>query len=514
MFSFIPETNYPSFCQKISDVLHKPRKNIMNHKLVCILIIAHLLHNNTFIVASSSAATTLPIITRETKNNLPADVLAQAQQSSFSILKPTDANRPILYKNYPDGSVLFPNNSDIASKFNVMVKAIQANPDVIEFFRKVHINALNQLYMYLMKIYTNFNIINPGYSADTATPVANISDYLANEAMYATNKKKLVINHFINLLQYQFGASIISYVPTTPADVAVTLGKIFVHNDCGIDLTPFTVPQTDAKIIASQTTYLAFLQLYIDFFQTYTQSLSKIDANGINQYYTIAQGIQKYLYPQGMPAPTNSVAISSSAASSTTPATPTPDPVLTKMNPTMFFYDVESMRSIQFIPFVAGTIPTTSQLIPWSQITVDAAVKNLSVNGHPVAYFKDIAGKNTQDKNQAQHLYLLTETGPSLFEQELLAQPAWLNTQDGSIRILRACLGDVSALVGLGILDAETETIVQKALASKNGQTTTTKTTQSNPLLQPAASTVQPPASTAARPAGISTSTTSPLLKK
>ncbi len=444
--------------------MHKLRKNIMNRssiQLLSIFIVAEILWSYDIVVASS-ASTTMPIITRETKNDLPANLLAEAQQSSLSILKPTEANRAILYKNYPDGALLFPNNPDIASKFNVMIKAIQSNPDLIEFFRKIHINSLNQLYMYLMKIYTNFNLTNPGYSADTDTPTANISDYLTNEAMYATNKKKLVINHFINLAQYQFGAAIVSYAPATPSDLAVTLGKIFVHNDCGIDLTPFTQPQTDQKIIANQAMYINFLQLYIQFFQAYTSYLSKTDANGVNQYYTIAQGIQKFLYPQGMPTPTSSAAATDTT---TTPAPIPADPALAKMNPTMFFYDVESMRSIQFIPFVAGTIPTSSQLIPWSQTIVDAAVKNLTVNGHPVAYFKDIAGKNTPNQNQAQHLYLLTETGPSLFEQELLAQPAWLNTQDGSIRILRACIGDVSALVGLGILDNETETIIQKALA-------------------------------------------------
>ncbi|MDP3787921.1 MAG: hypothetical protein Q8Q60_01220 [Candidatus Chromulinivorax sp.] len=423
-------------------------------KLLFIFMVTQLLHGYTFLIASASIANR-PIVSRETKNNLPANLLAEAQQASLSILKPTDANRTILYQNYPDGALLFPKNPDIASKFDVMVNAIKKNPDLIEFFRKIHINSLNQLYMYLMKIYTNFNLTNPGYLAETDIPTANVSDYLINEATYATNKKKLVMNHFINLIQSQFGASIISYAPTTPADVAVTLGKIFVHNDYGIDLTPFTQPQTDVKILENQAIYITFLQKYIDFFQAYTQCLFNIDDNGINEYYSIAKEIKRFLYPTAM----------NTISETTTPQQT--NPALAKMNPTMFFYDVESMRSIQFIPFVTKTIPAQSQLIPWAPKIVNAAVKKLTVNGHAVAFFTDNAEKTTANQIDAKHLYVLTEVGPTLFQQELLAQPGWLNTQAGSLRILRACLGDVSALVGMGILDHETEIIIKKTLALK-----------------------------------------------
>ena len=383
----------------------------------------------------------MPIITRETKNDLTPELQAEAQKSSLSILKPTAEQLPVLYQSYPDGSLLFPKNPDIASQFNTMIGTIKKNPELIEFFRKIHINSLNQLYSYLMKIYTNFNLINPGFIQKTDVPTGDEAAYLVDEATYATNIKKLIMNHFINIIQAQFGASIVSYSPATPPDMAVTLGKMFVHNDYGIDLTPFALPQTDPKIIATQTPYIKFLQQYIQFFQTYTDCLSKIDATtGVNQYFTIAQSIKKMLEPNQIPTQT-----------------------LT-MNPNMFFYDTESMRSIQFIPFVAGTIQKNSPLIPWASIVVNAAVKNTASNGHPVAFFTDALDKKTPNQNQAQHLYLLVETGPALFQQELLAQPGWLNAQDGCIRILRACLGDFSALVGMGILDNETETIIQKTL--------------------------------------------------
>lgn len=423
------------------------------------LLSALVLVCNQHLIHASAATTNMPVVNRETKDVLPADLQAEAQEKKLSILKPTDENQAILYQNYPHGALLFPKNPDIASKFNEMINALKKDSDLIEFFRKIHISSLNQLYAYLMKIYINFNLTNPGVTVGTDNPTTNISEYLTHDATYATNKKKLIMNHFINIIQAQFQASIISYAPLTQPDMAVMLGKIFIQNDYGIDLTAFSKQQTDAAIIANQATQINFLQQYISFFQTYTNYLSKLDTNGSNQYYSIAQDIHKFLYPQETPAST----ASSTANNSATPTTPTPDPALTKTNPTMFFYDVETLRAIQFIPFVANSIPANSQLIPWAPTIIDAAVKNKSVNGHAVAFFTDSAGKPTPIQTQAKNLFFLTEMGPVLFQQELLAQPAWMNTLDGCVRILRACLGDFSALVGLGILDSTLETIIQKA---------------------------------------------------
>jgi hypothetical protein len=284
----------------------------------------------------------------------------------------------------------------------------------------------------LVKIYLNFNLTNPGCNQTTAEPTADVPAYLNDEAIYATTKKKLIMNHFMNLIQAQFGASIISYVPTTPPDMAVTFGTVFLMNDQGVDLKAFAQPQTDPKIIADQSAKLQFLQKYIDFYQTYTSYLGQVDATGVNQYYTIASSILKL-------------------------------PAILTMKPFMFFYDLESIRSIMFIPFVASTLPQNTQLVPWAPAVVNAATKNLSQNGHAVAYFKDASGNKTANQQQAQSLFLLTETGTSLFEEELLAQPAWMNSKDGCVRILQGCLGDCAALVGTGIIDATLEKIIQKA---------------------------------------------------
>ncbi len=406
--------------------------------LIIISIIVEIFCTSKNIIASNTS-TQWPIITRTSKAILPPDLLQQAQDQKISILRPLPGDISLLYQNYPAGTLLFPDQSDLALKFDTMINAIKKDPTVIEFFRKIQINVLYQLYNYLVKIYLNFNLTNPGCNQTTTEPTADVPAYLNDEATYATTKKKLIMNHFINLVQAQFGSSIISYVPTTPPDMAVAFGSMFIANDQGIDLQAFRHPTTDPKMLATQTAQLEFLQKYIDFYQTYTSYLTKFDAMGTNQYYTMANTILHL-------------------------------PIVSSLKPSMFFYDLESMRSILFIPFVAGTLPNNTQLIPWAPSIVNAAAKNLSQNGHAIAYFKDASGNKTQNQQQAHSLFLLTETGTSLFEDELLSQPAWLNDKDGCIRILQGCLGNCAALVGTGIIDEILEKIIQKAM---NGTSST-----------------------------------------
>lgn len=385
-------------------------------------------------ILNSASIQKWPIVTRSTRSILPPDLLAQAQDTKLSVLKPSEKELTILYKNYPNGSELFINNNDLIIKFNTLIQAIQKNPESIEFLRKIHIKSLNQLYAYIMKIYTNFNLTNPGLlQKPSNSPTANIQDYLTDETQYATNQKKLIMNHFLNIIQAQFSHTIISYIPTIPADLASAFGQMFIENDHGIDLTNFTKNQTDPIVIEQQKKFLLVLQAYIIFFQAYTKYLNVMDETGTNQYFTIALAIQKYLKNSNH-----------------------------EMNPSMFFYDIETMRSIRFIPYAASSLKKNTKLIPWAPSVVNAAKKNLTMNGHEIAYFKDALGKKTKNIAEAQSLFLLTEIGQNLFEEELLPQPGWLNNQTGSLRILSACLGDFSALIGMGILDETIESILKK----------------------------------------------------
>lgn len=403
--------------------------NQSSQKIVIFLTIM-----STINIITSAQNKSWPIVTRSSRSLLPPDLLAQAQDTKLSVLKPSSEELTVLYQNYPHGSALFTGNNDLIIKFNTLIQAIQKNPEVIEFLRKIHIKSLNQLYAYIMKIYTNLNLTNPGITQNNSDQTStNLADYFSDEAQYAINKKKLIMNHFLNVIQAQFSSLIIACIPKIPVDLASAFGQMFIENDHGINLTDFTTRQTDPMIIEEQAKTLKILEAYINFFQAYTKHLNIIDETGTNQYFTLALAIQNYIK---------------------NPAH--------KMNPSMFFYDVETMRSIRFIPFIASTLEKNTKLIPWAPSVVNAATKNLTMNGHEIAYFKDALGKKTQNFTQAQSLFLLTEVGQNLFEEELLPQPGWLNNQAGSIRILSACLGDISALIGMGILDETIESILKK----------------------------------------------------
>lgn len=398
------------------------------------------------IQASTPQNNSWPIITRTSRSILPADLLAQAQNTKLSAFKPTTDDLKVLYQNYPSGSALFATNNDLATKFNDLVQAIKKNPDSIEFLRKIQISYLNQLYAYLMKIYTNFTLTNFQTTNSNGITSTNLTNYLNLEKQYDFNKKSLIMNHFINLIQAQLAGFIIACIPTMKTDLAVTFGQMFIQNDYGIDLKTFTEKQIDVQ----QTAQLNVLELYLDFFQTYTSYLDKIDATGINQYYSIAQSIQNYLT------------------------------LNTNMNPSMFFYDIESMRSIQFIPFVASSIDKNTKNVPWAASIVNAAEKNITINGHAIAYFKDALGKTTQNQAAAKSLYLLTEVGQNLFEEELLQQPEWLNNQQGCIKILSACLGNSAALIGMGVLDRTLETVIAKATKNQKSESKQSRTQTTN----------------------------------
>jgi hypothetical protein len=374
-------------------------------------------------------------IDRISKANLSGDLLAEAQNSKFSLLELSENALNTLYKTYPDGAIVFAKNQDLATKFNSMVKAFQNNPKAITLIRKIQVSALNDLYNYLMKIYTNFNLTHPGAILTSTTPSADIAAYLADEAAYHTTKKSLIINHFIDLIQRQFQGTVLSYNPQLVPDTAVSFGKIFIQNDYSLNLQDYINNPT-----SEQQQALTTLRQYFDFYQSFTDYLAKLDpATGVNAYYTIAQAIQKLQAPADQ--------------QSSKPLT---------LQPEMFFYDQESLRAILFIPYTANSIPTSSKLVPWAPSIIDAAQKKLLMNGHQIAYFKDAQGNTTQDQTKAASLYVVTETGPNLFEQELLAQPGWMNSLAGVARVMKGCLGDCSALVGMGILQENVEKIIQK----------------------------------------------------
>lgn len=382
-------------------------------------------------------------VNRISRYVLPVDVMTMAQLSNLSILRPTDNNA---YKNYPSGSALFPKNSNVAQQFDGVVSSIKSNQELIKFFRKIHFNCLNQMYAYLMKIYTNLIARHTGSSRDkSGNLVIDTAAFLRDEKTYATNQKILIMSHLVSLIELQFHGMVLACSPQTPYIFATPAGKIYIQNDFSIDLSTFASTQTDEVMQQVQKNYTDFLKKYITFFQTYTSLLSTQDTTtGFTQFYTAVKAMQS-------------------------------NPFFANMNPPMFFYDDESVRAIKMIPYLALQLPTKSALIDWADDAVNAVTKNIMQNNRPVAYFKDAANNSTQNKSQAAHLCILSQSGDNMFEEELLKQPDWLNSSQGVIAMLQACLGDFSKIINLNILDPYTQAILEKTLnGSVSSQTSQT----------------------------------------
>ena len=138
----------------------------------------------------------------------------------------------------------------------------------------------------------------------------------------------------------------------------------------------------------------------------------------------------------------------------------------------MFFYDDESMRAIKMIPYLASQLPATTSSIDWAQDVVDAAIKGTVNNKYQVAALKDASNKVTQNKDQASYLSLFSSSGKNIYEEGLLKQPDWLNSSQGIIGMLQACLGDFSQIMSLNILDPFTQAIVETAVNGSVDQKT------------------------------------------
>jgi hypothetical protein len=407
------------------------------HQLLTFLLIFSL-HLN-LIFAGEKKDSKPSVVNRNNRSQLTGEALKDAQNQQFSICKLTPESLEALYKNYPQGSFLFAKQSDLAQQFDVMVQALKTNKKSIEFIRKMHLTIISQIYDHLIKIYTNFMFTYPGYDQTSEIPTTNLDEFLKYEAKYAITAKKMILNHLINLIQSQLTYLIISYNNKADLDTAAAFGKMFLQNDFGINLSTFT----NKELSPEDTKILLTFSEYHKFFKKFTAYLTKKDSGSSHsQYFILAQEI--------------------AAASSFNDLKEAKE----KMNPMMFFFDFETLRAVQYLPTAAKNLPKNSSLVPWSQDIVKAAIKKNQEDGHDVAYFKDNANKKTSDEQAAQSLYIITQTGPVLFEQEILAQPEWLNNEEGIMQVLQGCLGNFSELVGLKILNTSLEKILQKLPSS------------------------------------------------
>ncbi len=393
----------------------------------------------TYIISSEKVTPQTKIVNRNNRSKLTGQALVDAQEQKFSICKQKPELMKALYENYPTGATLFTDNKDLAQQFDTMVQAFKKNRESIEFIRKIHLSIISQIYDHLIKVYTNFMFTYPGYDQTQETPTTNLDEFVNYENKYAMTPKKVILNHLINLIQSQLTYLIISYNPQAEVDTAASAGKMFLQNDYGVNLQEFTQEKLSEEKIASLKT----CSEYQKFFKLFTSYLSKKNPESLhNQYYTIAKQIAEITQFDDL------------------------EKAQKKMNPIMFFFDFETLRAVQYLPTAAKKLVKNSSLIPWAPDIVQAAIKKSEQNGQPVAYFKDDKNQKTFDVTKAQSLYTLTQTGSVFFEQEILAQPTWLNHEEGILKVLCGCLGSFSELIGLKIIDTTLEKILTKLNSS------------------------------------------------
>lgn len=439
---------------------------------------------------------------RSIKAAVPKKVTKLLQTSKLSILRTT----PDAFQNYPSAQELFKGYPDVAQKFDAMIEGFRSDPTFIPLFRKVHINVLNELYHYLMGIFMNFNLHHPGIVQNqTGDLQISVSKFLESEETYDMNKKTMIINHLIGIIESQFNSAIRSYAHHIPQSFATYIGKIAIQNDYSTDLTHLITEQISPDLQNLKTASLQALANYVSFFQTMTNYLNTKN-NTKSPYFCafvdIAEQVNQFLYSDTqtnqsiiaqMKTKTPAAYLASDIAIASEKFAPmlqhTISPVQTapakqlqntsqffsddsylialhKMNPPILNFRYDDIRALKTIPYLAQKLSATSQNIPWPEHIVEAANEGLLYNPdnnpHPIAYFKTKDNQIVQNHSNdtSSDLYICMRLGNNIFEQIVIAQPDWLNSWEGILKIMRACYGDFTAIAGMGILDPCMEALV------------------------------------------------------
>lgn len=411
------------------------------------------------------------LVTAATKYNTPLGVRLGANR-----LK-TGFSRTLTHKNHPSGQELSlgPLSQQLDSFLDSVEVLIQADKTdytkrfqsgkddyFIVYFQRIQLTVLHELYQYLLSIYTTLNL----------TTITNTWDLVHNQMTYALNKKTLIINHLITIIEAQANKAITMRFPSIPQHLATQIGPVMMQHDYGADLNQMiekdeitffeelgydtslglNALNLDKETKATydyykqrKTCYLEILGKYLTFFKNYTETLKQEDPIYGTQFVKYAQKIKAILDPE-TPGATRS-------------DLPTKDKItylrtIKTINPPLFFYNEDTIRALKIIPKIAKELPSNSQKIPWPQKLIQDAKtaapitdKNgVPISNQPAAYFLDVNEQPTRTLSNATKLFVNIPTAKNMYSQQVKSQPDWLNSTDGIILMLRACLGDYTAV--------------------------------------------------------------------
>ena len=412
-------------------------------------------------IKSSNSAYTTPPATSDMGKN-----------SAMSFFRKGLHNFPIYHES---GSSLFPSDSGIAGLFDTFIGKLKTHGTFVHYFEKLQLAILYKLYDYLVNLYTNLNIT---FSKD-------IWDHLRMEEEYNLNTKTLIVNHLLALVSGQIDSFIAGSSKSLHKATRLFSGKRLLKHDYNSSfhifvlqsekefVDAYTQPITKGyqkSVAAGQTTpdhvassiqkaasnlndfrvqSLDVLKAYHNFMQGYTGTLvSKSGTTEKNVFKKLAADVHK-------------------AVSGTTKP----------QRPGVFYYSQEALRAVELIPRLCDDITPDSKKIGWQKNVIDAAKndtliesKDGNIPGSPIAYMtvqdpnnptKRIVKTDTQDPTSKLLLNMIVSN--AVHVQEVLKEPDWLSSKEGTISFLRGCLGDYQQIVGLGILDPCLEGVLLSA---------------------------------------------------
>lgn len=266
-------------------------------------------------------------------------------------------------------------------------------------------------------------------------------------------KITLIINHLITIIETQSNQAILARFPAIPQHIATNIGFAMMKQDYGADLNLmiekqeevfFTDPTGQQMVKQMRSDYLTIFGNYLKFFKGFTAALEQQDPFVGSTFVTYAQNVQRVIDAQ-KPQINKNVSGKDQASALLQ---------LKTINPPLFFYDDETIRCVKIIPKLASALPKNSQKVPWpDKVVQDARTQSPITNkagnvisNAPTAYFKDAQGNITSNQGSAVKLFINIPTLQNMYTQELIPQPEWLNSTQGVLLMLRACLGDFTAL--------------------------------------------------------------------
>ena len=241
----------------------------------------------------------------------------------------------------------------------------------------------------------------------------------------------------------------------------------------------------EPELAKLKTSSLQALANYVSFFQAMTEYLNKKNTKTSMHFHSfvdIATQVNTFLYAdkKGNQALLEKMKANSPAAYFKADTAGAAQIKISKES-------AESWAKGMPYPKDASTAPkinSSSSPVPWPDHIVQAANEMFvlkSDNGpHPIAYFKTKDNKmvkNYSNKAKDSDLYICMRLGHNLFEQILIYEPEWLSSWEGILKILKACYGDFTAILGMDILDPVTEAVIANVVKIQTGKEPTSMKT-------------------------------------